>query len=67
VVPSSLPLAPQTGPAKPHPPAASTRGCPFALLARYGSSPSQPAAHWVVMADLEGNEFCVGTEPFSDT
>jgi hypothetical protein len=22
---------------------------------------------WVVMADPEGNEFCVGTEPFSDT
>jgi hypothetical protein len=47
--------------------AASARGGPFALLARYGNSPSQPAAHWVVMADLEGNEFCVGTKPFSDT
>jgi len=23
--------------------------------------------HWVVMADPEGNELCVGTEPFSDT
>ncbi len=23
--------------------------------------------HWVVMADPEGNEFCVGTEPLSDT
>jgi predicted enzyme related to lactoylglutathione lyase len=23
--------------------------------------------HWVVMADPEGNEFCVGTKPFSDT
>jgi predicted enzyme related to lactoylglutathione lyase len=23
--------------------------------------------YWVVMADPEGNEFCVGTEPFSDT
>ena len=22
---------------------------------------------WVVMADPEGNEFCVGTEPLSDT
>jgi predicted enzyme related to lactoylglutathione lyase len=22
---------------------------------------------WVVLADPEGNEFCVGTEPFSDT
>ena len=23
--------------------------------------------YWVVMADPEANEFCVGTEPFSDT
>jgi predicted enzyme related to lactoylglutathione lyase len=28
---------------------------------------SEDGFYWVVMADPEGNEFCVGTEPFSDT
>jgi hypothetical protein len=39
LVPSSRTSAPQTGPATPRPPAASSPGCPLALPARDGSSP----------------------------
>jgi predicted enzyme related to lactoylglutathione lyase len=27
----------------------------------------EDGSRWVVMTDPEGNEFCVGTEPFSET
>jgi hypothetical protein len=39
LVPSRQTSAPQTGPATPRPPAASSPGCPLALPARYDSSP----------------------------